>query len=309
MIITLTPNPALDLTYHLDSLKPGASHRAPAAQVRAGGKGLNVARVLHSQSYPVHAVIPVGGDPGQRLLEDLQRSGIPFSCITTTGLTRSTTALVTPSETTNINEQGTALPTQTWQELTRLTLEVVAAHSGDGPVVLVCSGSWPPGSSPQVLTELIVSARAAGARTIIDASGPQLIAAAQAGADILKPNQQELRAATGDDDPVRAARDLAARGDASTVYVSLGADGLMRVPAQGPVLHARLSHALCGNTTGAGDAAVAALASMLAQPCLDPAQTLRTATAWSAAAVLHPLAGEIQEPQALLADITIEALG
>ena len=82
---------------------------------------------------------------------------------------------------------------------------------------------------------------------------------------------------------------------------------MLRVPAAGPVLHARLGRALSGNTTGAGDAAVAAIAWGLATDA-SAEDVLRTATAWSAAAVLHPLAGSLTDPEPLLAEITVTTL-
>ena len=55
MILTVTPNPALDLTWHVDRLTVGGTHRADAGAARAGGKGLNVARVAHAQGAAVLA--------------------------------------------------------------------------------------------------------------------------------------------------------------------------------------------------------------------------------------------------------------
>jgi fructose-1-phosphate kinase PfkB-like protein len=80
---------------------------------------------------------------------------------------------------------------------------------------------------------------------------------------------------------------------AGLVLVSLGADGMLAVPRAGDPLHARLDRPLRGNATGAGDAAVAAVATLLSSGVDDPALLLRRATAWSAAAVLAPLAGEL----------------
>jgi tagatose 6-phosphate kinase len=76
--------------------------------------------------------------------------------------------------------------------------------------------------------------------------------------------------------------------------VSAGADGLVGVTATGEVVRARLDDPLAGNPTGAGDAAVAALAAGLAsgRPVRD---TLADAVAWSAAAVLHPVAGQVRQ--------------
>ncbi len=126
---------------------------------------------------------------------------------------------------------------------------------------------------------------------IVDTSGPALLRAADAGATVLKPNAAELAEATGIDDPVEGARSLLARG-AELVLLSLGADGMLAVTAT-DLLHARLDEPLSGNPTGAGDAAVAACAVLSAEGERDPEVILRRATAWSAAAVLMPLAGDI----------------
>jgi fructose-1-phosphate kinase PfkB-like protein len=120
--------------------------------------------------------------------------------------------------------------------------------------------------------------------------------AAAAGASALKPNQSELRETTGEADPAVGARRLIEAG-ARLVLVSLGEDGMLIVDstdARTP-LRARLPRALEGNPTGAGDAAVAAIGSCLAEQVTDAETILRRATAWSAAAVLMPIAGAIAD--------------
>lgn len=340
MIVTVTANPALDLTYHLGSLAVGASQRVPPAEVRAGGKGINVARVLHAQGHQTHVVAPVGGLTGATLEADLDAAGLSHSLLSVEGATRGTVAIVTPSETTNLNETGAPLLAADWDRLYQLadaaldlghlsplrvgcaapgtSADDVASDRKPGPPstsrpVLVCSGSLPPEAPEDAVARMVATARERGARCVVDTSGPQLLAAADAGADVLKPNNHELLGVYGVDAAVATTRDvldtaraLAGRGSEETVvYVSLGAGGLMRVPADGPALHARLGRVLSGNTTGAGDAAVAAIAADLAAGVDDPQHTVRAATAWSAAAVLHPLAGSITEPAPLLAEITV----
>lgn len=338
MIVTLTPNPALDLTYHLERLEVGAAQRVPPAQVRAGGKGVNVARVLHDQGHDVRVVAPVGGSTGATFTADLDSAGLPHSLLPVAPATRGTVAIVTPESTTNLNESGAALTEDEWQRLLDLTADTLrptdaprpthraqdcpqgtASHAprarlhpvGDdetrsgASAVLVCSGSLPLNTPRGAIAHLVDVAHAHGARCIVDtSSAPHLLAAADAGADVLKPNHHELLAIIGGDDVLAAARTLANRGGA-VVYASLGAAGLLRVPPDGDVLHARLSRSLTGNTTGAGDAAVAAIAASLIVDA-TPRETLRLATAWSAAAVLHPLAGSITDPEPLLADIAID---
>lgn len=307
MIVTLTPNPALDLTFHLDELELGAAQRVPPAQMRAGGKGINVARVLHEQGVETLAVAPVGGVTGTALASDLDGAGIPHALLPVAATTRTTVAIATPDQTTNLNSAGLPLTGAEWDAL----LELVSARLAQAPAderVLVCSGSLPQEAPADLMSRVVRTAHELGARCLVDTSGPHLLAAADAGADVLKPNHHELLAVVDqpDGDVPAAARTLARRSG-GVVYASLGADGLLRVPHQGPAMQARLGRALQGNTTGAGDAAVAAIAAGLATDG-DPAEVLRTATAWSAAAVRHPLAGSIVDPAPLLAEITVTTL-
>lgn len=298
MILTVTPNPALDLTWHLDSIRVAETHRADAAVARAGGKGLNVARVAHAQGAGARAITTVGGRTGEEFAAELQASGVPHRLVPVAGSTRRSIALVDESlgDTTVVNERGLNPTDAEWAILVG---EVADGLPGAG--VLVISGSLPPGAPDTLLPLLIGIGRDAGVPVIVDTSGPALLQAADAGASVLKPNAAELAEATGLDDPIEGARVLLDRG-ASLVLLSRGADGMLAISAAGSadgaaeslhILHARLPESLAGNPTGAGDAAVAACAVLLDAGVDDPEQILRRATAWSAAAVLMPLAGEI----------------
>ncbi|BDZ54676.1 hypothetical protein GCM10025870_17490 [Agromyces marinus] len=129
---------------------------------------------------------------------------------------------------------------------------------------------------------------------MVDTSGGTLLAAARAGATVVKPNRDELAETTGLADPVEGAHALLDAG-ARIAVVSLGADGLLVLDRdhRDRIVRAR-PPALRGNATGAGDAAVAAvLAELVADEPLDLARLARRATAWSASAVLMPFAGEL----------------
>ncbi|OAN42618.1 1-phosphofructokinase family hexose kinase [Microbacterium sp. H83] len=290
MIVTVTPNPALDLTWRVDRLTVGETHRADAGAVRAGGKGLNVARVLHAEGASVLAISTAGGRTGIELAAELAASGVPHRLVQVGGATRRSVAIVDEhlGDTTVVNERGINPTDAEWAALFG---EVVDALPGAR--VLVVSGSLPPGAPDTLVPLLIGTARDAGVPAIVDTSGDALLRAADAGASVLKPNAAELLDATGIPDPVDGARSLIDRG-AELVLVSLGADGMLAVTAS-EVVHARLDSALSGNPTGAGDAAVAACAALLADGIRSPEALLRRATAWSAAAVLMPLAGEISD--------------
>ncbi|TFD06521.1 1-phosphofructokinase family hexose kinase [Cryobacterium sp. TMT1-66-1] len=291
MIVTVTPNSAVDLTYLHPDIRFGETNRVPTAVARAGGKGLNVARVIHQQGQPVLAVATAGGRTGQALVDDLVQAGIRHYIVAVEADTRRTIALVDSGreQTTILNEHG---QNHTRQEWLRLTGETTAALAGAR--CLVGSGSLPSGADEAFYAQLVKVARERGIPSIIDTSGPGLLAAARSGASVLKPNREELVAATGMVDPVGGARALVQLG-AGLVLVSLGERGMLAVSREHPhsSLHARLPRVLAGNATGAGDAAVAAVAVSLAAGITNTDALLRQATAWSAAAVLMPLAGEI----------------
>ncbi|MFV0375232.1 1-phosphofructokinase family hexose kinase [Microbacterium sp.] len=288
-IVTVTPNPALDMTWHAERMLVGGSCRVPAATVRAGGKGLNVARVAHQQGARVLALTTAGGATGAQFAAELSMSGVPHALVRVGPATRRSVAIVDDAtgDATVLNECGDDPGAVAWRSLVELACDALSDSA-----VLVVSGSLPSGSPVSLIADLVARAARRGLPAIVDTSGAALTAAAEAGATVLKPNDAELAEATGLSDPVAAARTLL-RGGTRLVLASLGGDGMLAVPAHGPVLHCRPPEVLAGNPTGAGDAAVAAASVLLARGETDPAELLRAAVSWSAAAVLEPAAGTI----------------
>ncbi|MEV6905770.1 1-phosphofructokinase family hexose kinase [Amycolatopsis sp. NPDC051071] len=277
MIVTVTPNTALDVTYTVDGLRPGDVHRARDVRHRAGGKGVNVARVLHTLGADVRAILTAGGATGAVVEADLASAEIPADVVPIGGETRrTTTVLADDGSVTLLNEPGPRLDDSEWRAL----VAAVLARRTD---VLVCSGSLPPGAGGYA--ELL-----GGALSILDTSGEALLAGLAGRPSVVKPNAEELREVTGLSDPVAAAAELRKAG-AGAVVVSLGPEGLLAVTGSG-TWQAKPSTVLRGNTTGAGDAVVAALALglSLGEPWPD---ILRRAVALSGAAVLGPLAGDV----------------
>lgn len=188
-------------------------------------------------------------------------------------------------------EPGPALTSGEWSALMDRVDRHLARTS-----VLVCSGSFPAYVDKSGLTRsaparLVEMAKAAGRPVVVDTSGPGLVAAANAGASVLKPNAQELREVVGLDDLHAGARALCSAG-AGAVVVSAGEDGLIAATAAGKAWCARPPFRVDGNPTGAGDAVVAALAYGLSTGASWP-ELLTLSVAWSAAAVAAPVAGEI----------------
>jgi 1-phosphofructokinase family hexose kinase len=319
-VVTVTPNPALDITYHVDGIRLGQTHRAPPPATRAGGKGLNVARVIHSEGWPVLAVAAIGGVSGVQFRSELEDSRVPARLVEATAIeTRRTVAFVDTVNgcTTIFNEHGPAIGASVWRSVMGQVEAVLAADVSSGPAgALVVSGSLPADPPAGLVRALVEMAHRHGAAAVVDTSGPGLVDAARAGADLLKPNVAELAEATGVDDPVAAARTLLDLG-ARRVLVSAGESGMLGFEAASRAAYwvARLPQPLVGNPTGAGDAAVAAAAVLLASGVSDLPSLLRQATAWSAAAVLMPTAGTISprhdelEQQVTLSERSVDDTG
>ncbi|NUT99624.1 MAG: hexose kinase [Saccharothrix sp.] len=302
MILTVTPNPALDVSYRVERLVPGTTHRVRSVRERAGGKGFNVSRVLHEMGIATLAVGPVGGVLGESLRADLVASELPHALLVVDAPTRMTVAVVDDEDATLFNEAGAALLDTEWDKL----LDLVRGRLSEASA-LVCSGSLPLATPRDTCARVVAAAREAGVPVVVDTSGPALLAAAAAGADVVKPNAAELREVVDCSSPVEGAERLRALG-AGAVVLSLGPEGMVAVTGEGR-WRAVPPFPVRGNPTGAGDAAVAALANGLVEQSSWPMR-LRAAVAWSAAAVAAPVAGSVDVPllRKLHDEVRVEAL-
>ncbi|MFF7648373.1 1-phosphofructokinase family hexose kinase [Streptomyces sp. NPDC007983] len=298
MILTVTLNTALDITYRVPRLRPHASHRVTEVTERPGGKGINVARVLAALGHHTAVTGFAGGVTGT-VVRELLAAEAPAGTDAGTGGGRITDALVpiagttrrtigvvdtASGDTTQLNEAGPAVTAAEWAAF----MDAYARLLREASAVALC-GSLPPGVPVGTYAQLIREARAAGVPTLLDTSGEPLRRGVAARPDIVKPNAEELAGLTGSTEPLRAARDARRRG-ARAVAASLGADGLLAITAQG-AWQAAPPERLTGNPTGAGDAAVAGLLSGLVDEVPWPERIAR-AVALSAAAVRAPAAGE-----------------
>ncbi|MFE9398388.1 1-phosphofructokinase family hexose kinase [Streptomyces flavidovirens] len=286
MILTVTLNTALDITYRVPALTPHASHRVTDVAERPGGKGLNVARVLAALGHDT-VVTGFAGGPSGAVLRDLLAPLAPVDALVpVSGNTRRTVAVVDAAtgDTTQLNEPGPTVTPDEWAAF----LSSYAELLGGAEAVALC-GSLPPGIHVGAYAELIRRARTAGVPVLLDTSGEPLRRGIAARPGLVKPNADELAQLTGSRDPLRAAHDARRRG-AHTVVASLGADGMLAATPEG-LWQAAPPVRVKGNPTGAGDSAVAGLLSGLVEQLPWP-ERLARAVALSAATVLAPAAGE-----------------
>lgn len=288
MILTVTLNTALDVTYRVPRLLPHASHRVAAVTERPGGKGINVARVLAALGHEVTATGFTGGPVGAVVRDLLAQSpGVVDALVPCADTTRRTLAVVDEAsgDTTQFNEPGPLITAAEWSRFLDRYEDLLAA----GARAVALCGSLPPGVPVGAYAVLVRAARAAGVPVLLDTSGEALRRGVAARPEIIKPNAAELAELTGSREPLPATRDARRRG-AHAVVTSLGPDGLLAATPEG-AWRAAPPRTLTGNPTGAGDSAVAGLLSALTEG-LDWPERLARAVALSAATVHAPTAGE-----------------
>ncbi|MFI5841451.1 hexose kinase [Catenuloplanes sp. NPDC051500] len=303
-VLTVTLNPALDLTYDVPALLVGRSVRVAAVRSRAGGKGVNVASVVRALGGEAVVVAPGALTTPDPFRDGLDRLGLPYRLVPAFESVRQTVAVVGADGATTILLE----PGRSAVEGTPEALEAAVADELTRADVLVVSGSLPPGLPHDLPARL---ARLADVPAIIDVSGAALRAATGAGA-VLTPNADELAELVGS--RPETIGEVAAHGrrlieaGAAAVVVTLGEKGAVAITPSGAWL-AHTARVVDGNPTGAGDAAAAALAIHLADKIDWPA-ALADAVATSAACVLKPVAGEIDlQARARWRDtITVEEL-
>ncbi len=284
MILTVTCNPAIDVTYTVDSLAPGEVHRVSSVVERPGGKGVNVARVLQQLGETTTAT----GLADETFGAVVEASGVPAAFVPVLPKVRRTLVVHAAGETTSLWEPGPAVDPSAVTALE----ERVASLLGTA-TALVVSGSLPAGVPVTLPATLGRSALARGVPVVLDLDDEPLRTAADGSGAVLVPNRDELfrlAGAAGTLDVVTAARDLSARSGAPVV-VTLGADGMLAVTGDG-CWHAEVPERVEGNPTGAGDSAAAAIARGLTRGDSWP-DIVADAVALSAAAVLAPVAGEV----------------
>ena len=256
-MLVATPNLCFDRTLRLTLLAPGAVHRSGQAEVTAGGKGVNVARVLRSHGYrPVVAGLVPTVD-GEQLCRLLQQEGADLVGVPVVGRTRAATVLVEDAgRVTVVNEPGPQLDAATWDAYRAAVAAALAHHD-----VLVCTGSLPPGAPADAYGQLTALAHEHGAVAIVDAAREALAGALTAGPDLVSPNLAEAEAVlagrhhdpeTVDEDAadlvdraLAAARALVAAG-ARRAVVTLGGAGAVMVTGDGVAGHGT------GARTGSG---------------------------------------------------------
>ncbi|WP_323036048.1 1-phosphofructokinase family hexose kinase [Pararhodobacter sp.] len=293
-LMTVTLNPALDLSADSGLVVPGPKLRLGAPTVEPGGGGVNVARAATNLGGRVLAVAALGGVTGARMAELLGDSGVTVAAFQLDGETRQSLS-VTERETGKqfrfILPGPNWTPAQVEAVFSRLSEET--RHLVPGAIV-VLSGSQPPGVPDDFPKELV--RRLPQARIIVDTSGAalrQMVDHPEAGAKphVLRMDQRESEESAGRQLETAAesldyAQALVGAGVAGVVILARGRDGSVLATAT-ERLHCVPPEVPVVSTTGAGDSFTAGFALTVARG-EGVAAALRMGTAAAAAAVMTP---------------------
>jgi 6-phosphofructokinase 2 len=259
-IITITPNPAIDVSTSVGKLAAFTKMRCTPAQRDPGGGGINVARVITRLGGQVAAIYPAGGSSGDLLRKLLDREGVNSIAIRAQAETREdfTVFEETTGQQYRFVMPGAPLREQEWSACLR-ELDNFSSQ----PDIVVASGSLPTGVPEDFYSRVARLAKQKGAKVIVDTAGPALKQVLVEGVYLIKPNLREfcdLVGVGGSDENVliEAGRDLIAKGRVSLIALSLGPRGTMLIAAD-RVLRAEALPVKVESVVGAGDSFVGAI--------------------------------------------------
>lgn len=259
MIITVTLNPALDKVIYLEKLRSGRLNRSSKVTVRAGGKGINVARILHTMGEEVLAMGLIGGYIGERLGELIREEGLPACLTSSRYISRENIKIIEENKReTEINQEGKV------DQESFLNFKEELKEKLPGASLLILSGSLPRGLPLDTYQELVSLANDYNVPAILDSSGLPFKYALESGPYLIKPNINELNELAGEKvsfvpDVQRIVKRLLQKG-IKNVVVSMGKKGAYLANGKESYLIIAPEIRIADTTVGAGDTMVAGLA-------------------------------------------------
>lgn len=288
MIITLTLNPSIDYIMQVPAIGSEDTLRAQYAFFQAGGKGINVSRVLTRFEIPNEAWGFCGGDTGRWLRSFLEEDQVPHAFTETQAATRINTILTDMSTHRQIRVSasgGTVLSSEEHALIDRFK------HLPTDVQWVCLGGSVPPGLTTGCMRKLIEMAHNQGVPAILDADGEVLKAGLQGKPYLIKPNQFELerllgKAVQSTPDMIDGARSLIGQGLVQVVVISLAEAGALLI-TQEKVFHGKAPSVPVVSKVGAGDSMVAGLIRGIVEKASFE-EILRMGIAAGTAAVMAP---------------------
>ncbi|MCF8044196.1 MAG: 1-phosphofructokinase family hexose kinase, partial [Desulfarculaceae bacterium] len=265
-IVTLTMNPAVEISAEAPHVSPNRKIRCSQQHEEAGGGGINVARTLVRLGGEALALFPAGGSSGNRLPGILENQGVAHRMTPLGGWTRHNLHV---RETQGQDEYFFVLPGPEFEENEwQACLDMVSRAQKEADLV-VASGSLPPGVPTDFYARLARQLSKAGVKMLLDASGEALRKGVEEGVYLIKPNRRELGHLAGEEisdesHEEEIAHGLVEQGKCQALVLSLSAGGA-KLFTNGDCRYFRAPTVKIKSTTGAGDSMLAAIALRLSE--------------------------------------------
>lgn len=258
MIRAVCFNPVVDRLYCIDNFAAGMQSKQIIPHVFAGGKGVNIARVVSQLGEPCALYCFLGGANGQCIRRDMQRHGVKLRALEMEGETRTTINIIDRANAreTEITEAGSFLSA----ELESQMVAIMESEIGPGDLV-VCSGIPLPGMHTDIYRRLSAVAHDKKALCVLDTNEESLRNSFPGDYFFSKPNLSELctlhNAGIVDNEEalLRLAQKTRTMG-VRNLMISTGGAGCVFV-GDALCLRARVPRVTVASTIGSGDAAVA----------------------------------------------------
>lgn len=291
MIATVTLNPAVDRRYNIDRISLNSVKRSSDYGATAGGKGINVSRVLKILGESVEAFGFLGGVEGNFIADRLKALHITNRCTKIKETTRTCLNIIDQENNTmEILEAGPVIS----QKEKNIFLNNFKSELNRFDLITI-SGSMPSGLESDFYARLIKIANKADKKVVLDTSGDTLIEAIKAGPYLIKPNQEEIENITkiklvSRDNVLKAVNKLRQMG-ANNIAISLGKKGMYYFSKEGD-FQIKVPLVEAENVTGSGDSVVAGFASAIIRN-LDIKEMLKFANACGTANALEKATARI----------------
>jgi len=276
MILSVCPNPSVDVFVWIDAIHPGKVNRATLEDHFPGGKGVHVALACAEMGEEVTIMGCWGGPTGEWIKHECLRKGIQSTGIEVPEWSRICQSFKSEGEfdETEILGVGPAITSQQQDEFIVRFRQLLPAFSS-----VSMSGSWPQGSSPDVYARLIQLCQQHKLPVFLDCSGRELELALKVRPYAVHVNSTEAGALFGRSAPEILAAELA--GHCSLAAITVGVEGLYLTDGK-EMVHGKVDVEHCFSAVGSGDCLMAGL--MIAtQEKLDLHDSARMGVACGAA--------------------------
>lgn len=255
MIYTVTLNPSIDHVIEMNELQEGIVNKVNIENFYAGGKGINVSKILKEHGVENIALGFISGFTGEFIKNNLEQCGIKNNFINVlNGYSRINMKIKTNENETEINGLGPSISSSNIKDLFN-QLEKLSSND-----ILVLAGSIPPSLSDNFYEEIMKQLSTKNVKIIVDARNNLLLNVLKYRPFLIKPNHHEISEIFKKE--IKTIDELIFHGNklkemgAQNVLISMGGDGAILITESNEIYRSNIPKGTLKNSVGSGDSMV-----------------------------------------------------